>query len=126
MKKYWFLAMCFATTGIMCQAQNQIPGYVINSSVNTATTMVSSGGVSGYLENGIYTFKGIPYAEAGRFELPHAPEAWKGVRSSRSYGPVCPQDIRTGWEDDASAFIFGGMMAFQARIVCVSISGVRD
>lgn len=106
MKKYWFLAMCFATTGIMCQAQNQIPGYVINSSVNTATTTVSSGGVAGYLENGIYTFKGIPYAEAGRFELPHAPEAWKGVRSSRSYGPVCPQDVRTGWEDDASAFYF--------------------
>lgn len=106
MKKYWFLAMALMAVGNVAQAQNQIPGYVINSSASAAATTVSSGRVAGYLENGIYTFKGIPYAEAGRFELAHAPQSWQGVRSSRSYGPTCPQDVRTGWEDDASAFYF--------------------
>lgn len=106
MKKYWFIAMVFVAMESISQAQNQIPGYVINSSAHVATTVVSSGKVAGYLENGIYTFKGIPYAEAGRFELPHTPNLWNGVRSSRYYGPTCPQEVRSGWSDDLSAFYF--------------------
>ncbi|MDO4160251.1 MAG: carboxylesterase family protein [Prevotellaceae bacterium] len=84
-------------------AQDPAPGYTYDSSTAASTTNTQSGKVCGVIENGIYSYKGIPYAEAERFELPHAPKAWEGVRSSRYYGPTCPQDFRTGWFSDLGA-----------------------
>ena len=66
----------------------------------------TSGQVAGYMENGIYIYKGIPYAKAERFMPPTAPDAWEGIRSSRAYGPTCPQAKRMGWYSDESAFSF--------------------
>ena len=66
----------------------------------------TSGQVAGYIENGIYIYKGIPYAKAERFMPPTAPDAWEGIRSSRAYGPTCPQAKRMGWYSDESAFSF--------------------
>ncbi len=37
---------------------------------------------------------------------PLEPEPWKDIRSSRAYGPVCPQGVRTGWASDEMAFAF--------------------
>lgn len=106
MKKYWFVVMALTASSNLCMAQNQIPGYVIQSSTNSSTVSVTSGKIAGFVENGIYTFKGIPYAEAERFMPPHDPTVWTGIRSSRAYGPTCPQEERTGWKDDQSAFYF--------------------
>ncbi len=64
------------------------------------------GSVAGYLENGTYIYKGIPYAEAERFMPPQKPEKWKGNKSTRAYGPTCPQAKRTGWYNDEQAFVF--------------------
>ena len=66
----------------------------------------TSGQVAGYMENDIYIYKGIPYAKAERFMPPMAPDAWEGIRSSRAYGPTCPQAKRMGWYSDESAFSF--------------------
>ncbi len=66
----------------------------------------TSGQVAGYIENDIYIYKGIPYAKAERFMPPMAPDAWEGIRSSRAYGPTCPQAKRMGWYSDESAFSF--------------------
>jgi para-nitrobenzyl esterase len=57
-----------------------------------AVTNTESGKVKGYIHNGIFTFKGIPYAKADRFMAPQKPDAWTDVRSSKTYGPVCPTD----------------------------------
>ena len=69
----------------------------------------TAGKVRGYTRNGIYTFKGIPYAaDAGgtaRFLPPSKPAPWTGVRSSMVYGPICPQDKGDGWRNDESAFL---------------------
>jgi carboxylesterase type B len=62
--------------------------------------------VAGYIENGIYIYKGIPYAEAERFMPPTKVTKWDGVRSSRSYGPTSPQGKRMGWYSDEQAFAF--------------------
>ena len=59
----------------------------------TALTSTESGDVIGYVHKGVYNFKGIPYAKAERFMPPEKPDPWEGVRSSRSYGPVCPIDV---------------------------------
>lgn len=69
-----------------------------------AIVQTESGKVAGYIEDGIYIFKGIPYAEAERFMPPVKPAAWEGVRSSRAYGPTALQGFRTGWLMDEMAF----------------------
>lgn len=70
----------------------------------------TAGKVRGFTRNGIYTFKGIPYAgtTAGnaRFMPPAKPTPWTGVRSSLYFGWVCPQAPRTGWANDETAFMF--------------------
>lgn len=66
----------------------------------------TAGQVAGYVENDIYIYKGIPYARAERFMPPTAPAPWQGIRSSRAYGPTCPQAKRMGWYSDESAFAF--------------------
>lgn len=85
-------------------AQNSIPGYTINTNTEASTVATQYGNVAGYIENGIYNYKGIPYAQAERFEEAHAPKTWNGVRSSRHYGPTCPQEFRSMWQMDNVAF----------------------
>lgn len=78
------------------------------SEISTADAVatVGQGQIAGYSENGVYIYKGIPYAKAARFMAPEAPEAWQGVRSCRNYGPTCPQGVRQGWQNDEIAFAF--------------------
>ncbi len=70
------------------------------------TVETEAGKVAGYIEDGIYIYKGIPYAEAERFMPPHKIKAWDGIKSTRAYGPVCPQGKRMGWLSDEQAFVF--------------------
>ncbi|NEU70728.1 carboxylesterase/lipase family protein [Spirosoma agri] len=65
-----------------------------------ATVPTESGPVRGYSHNGTFTFKGIPYAKAERFMAPTKPDSWTGVRSSMTYGPVCPMDVTTSTYDE--------------------------
>jgi para-nitrobenzyl esterase len=76
----------------------------VSSAIAVAETEL--GKVAGYMENGIYIYKGIPYAKAERFMPPMAVDKWEGVRSSRAYGPTCPQGKRMGWYSDEQAFAF--------------------
>ena len=75
-----------------------------------AVAATRAGRVAGYIRRGIFTFKGIPYADnsAGpnRFMPPAKPKSWEGVRSSRQYGYVAPQGPRAGWANDEEAFMF--------------------
>ena len=54
----------------------------------------TAGKVRGYCLNGVYAFKGIPYAAptggTARFQHPAKPAPWPGVRSSVHYGHACP------------------------------------
>lgn len=73
---------------------------------NVAVTSTDLGKVRGYVHNGIYTYKGIPYAEAKRFEAPQKPKGWTNVRSSMTYGPVSPLMTPTTSVQDESEFVF--------------------
>src|SRR5690625_7107407 len=48
---------------------------------------ISSGAVLGRVDDGVYAFKGIPYAQAERFMPPQPPDSWDGVRDA-SYRAV--------------------------------------
>lgn len=79
---------------------------VFESSTEKTKACTKYGNVSGYIERGVYTYKGIPYAQAERFIPAKEPKAWEGVRSSRHWGPVCPQPVNKGWRSDGSAFFY--------------------
>ena len=76
------------------------------TSEETTVVQTATGKVAGYIEQGIYTYKGIPYAKAERFMAPQPADSWEGVRSSRAYGPTAPQEVRTGWASDELGFSF--------------------
>ena len=75
-----------------------------------AVVATRSGKVAGYIRKGVFAFKGMPYGDttagANRFLPPKAPKPWTGVRSSRQYGYVAPQDKGTGRLNDEEAFLF--------------------
>lgn len=96
---------CGETTGTKKASACMRSGEITASS-ETAITEIESGKVAGYVEDGIYIYKGIPYARAERFMPPVAPDKWEGIRSSRAYGPTCPQGKRMGWYNDEQAFAF--------------------
>ena len=95
-----FFLLCFTVLfTLSCFAQ-------LATGENVAVTSTESGKVRGYIHNAIYTYKGIPYAEAKRFEAPHKPKPWTGVRSSMTYGPVAPLQTPTTSVQDEPEFFF--------------------
>jgi para-nitrobenzyl esterase len=80
------------------------------ASDETAIAETATGKVRGYIRNGIYTYKGIPYGEttegSGRFQPLQKAKPWTGVRSSMQYGRVCPQGPRGTWNEDEESWIF--------------------
>jgi para-nitrobenzyl esterase len=57
---------------------------------------VKGGKLRGYRDGKTYTFLGIPYAEAERFEQPKPVTPWTGIKSAQAWGPVCPIPAMTG------------------------------
>lgn len=49
-----------------------------------------AGKLKGFYYDGIYTFHGIRYAKAGRFQEPRPVKPWEGVKDALSYGYICP------------------------------------
>lgn len=86
-------------------AQLQAQSEVITGE-NVAVTNTESGKVRGYIHNGIFTYKGIPYATAERFKPATKVAPWEGVRSSTMYGPVAPLLTPTTQVQDESEFVF--------------------
>ena len=76
----------------------------LETSAKASTVQTASGPVAGYVDGGVFIFKGIPYARAERFLPAVDPDPWTEVRPSRAYGPTCPQDKRAGWWSDDQAF----------------------
>jgi para-nitrobenzyl esterase len=60
-----------------------------------ATVKVRNGTLRGMHDQGVFSFKGVPYAAdtggANRFRAPQPVANWTGVRDATAYGPLCPQ-----------------------------------
>jgi para-nitrobenzyl esterase len=93
-------ATCLFAISAFAQADDPI-----KAGDDIAVTPTANGKVKGYTHNGIFTFKGIPYAQSDRFTAPQKPKPWTDVRSSMTYGPVCPTDPTTT-VNDAFEFAF--------------------
>jgi para-nitrobenzyl esterase len=83
------------------------PAVIASDKVGFVETV--DGKVRGYIREGIFTYKGIPYGKVaahGRFQPARKPEPWTGVRSSMQYGRVCPQGPRGTWDEDEESWLF--------------------
>src|SRR6266571_1108213 len=61
----------------------------------TAVVETASGKLRGVIQQGVQTFRGVPYgastAGSNRFMAPRKPEPWTGVRDAFQNGPTAPQ-----------------------------------
>ena len=76
----------------------------LETSARQTTVKTVSGPVAGYVDDGVFIYKGIPYAKAERFAPAVDPDPWTDVRPSRAYGPTAPAPARAGWWSDDQAF----------------------
>ena len=72
--------------------------------MNPPTVEVKGGKLRGFIEDKTYTFRGIPYAVADRFELPKPVPAWEGIKNVQVFGPVSPIPNLT--EPSKDEFVF--------------------
>lgn len=124
-----FLSICATATLLMVGCCGPKGGPELLTSSTDAVVKTTYGDLVGYVEDGIYTFKGIPYAKAERFMAPTDPDSWEGVRSSRSYGPQAPQGVRSGWSSDKQAFFFqwdDGYQSEDCQVLNVWTKGIND
>ena len=67
------------------------------STPRSAIADTQHGKVRGYLDGGVFTFKGVPYGQdtggANRWLPAKPPTPWTGERHTLIYGPNCPQTL---------------------------------
>ena len=64
----------------------------IISGSGIAIVETEAGKIQGYIRNGIFTYHGVPYAEAELFMPPTKLKSWEGIKLALNYGPMSPQD----------------------------------
>lgn len=85
-----------------CQHGSSEPG-PIEAGENIAVVATEYGKVRGYIDDGIFAFKGIPYAKADRFMPPQAPERWDDLMQTTIYGPQAMQREAQSWNGQSDA-----------------------
>jgi len=72
------------------------------------------GKVQGYLDGEVFTFKGIPYAQAERFMPPTPPEKHDSIVKCRLYGPKAPQTETLEWGGiNQTDYAFGNQFVYE-------------
>ena len=65
---------------------------------------IKGGKLRGLREGKTFSFLGVPYAEAERFELPKPVPAWTGIKNVQVWGAVCPSPEQTTVGGDELVF----------------------
>ena len=98
------LSACTSTpTGADAASPGAMRPPPVKAGAGIARVETRSGPVLGYEQGGLWIFKGVPYAQARRFQAPQPVAAWTQPRSSRAWGAICPQEVPNRF--DVLAFI---------------------
>ena len=85
-------------------------GDVVRASDTNPEVETAYGRIRGYVRNGIYTFKDVPYGAdtsgSNRFMPPQKPAPWTGTRICLHHGYVSPQAARAGWKNNEESWLF--------------------
>lgn len=82
---------------------------------------ITGGKIRGYQYNGIYTYMGIPYAEAGRFEEPQD-TSWEGTKDCAVAGAVSPQNVAYETEPFITTFTEWGATDMLETENCLNLN----
>ena len=63
---------------------------VVSPNLHPPVVQAKGGKLRGFQDGKTFTFLGIPYAQAERFEMPKPLPAWEGIKNAQVWGPVCP------------------------------------
>jgi para-nitrobenzyl esterase len=78
------------------------------STPRSAVAATQYGKVRGFVDGGVFTFKGIPYGQntggENRWLPAKAPTAWDGEYPALIYGPNCPQNLHS-WTSAEQVFL---------------------
>ena len=96
MKRQCFFMFTLLISIITAGYAQQKSGPILTGK-DIAVVATRYGKVRGYVDDGIYAFKGMPYAKAERFMPPQAPDKWEDVRQSTIYGPQAMQSASLTW-----------------------------
>ena len=128
MKKISILAA--AALCLLCAScDDRYPEHSLVVNSTDALVQTCYGTLCGYIEDGVYTFKGIQYAKAERFMPPQDPDSWEGVQTALYYGHQCYQSPRMTWEDDCEAFLYqwdDGTQSDDCLYLNVWTNGIND
>jgi len=87
----------FLQGSALCAGAALMPRLFAEPSTPIAAT--TAGKISGFVDNGMMVFKGIPYGAdtaTRRFQTPLPPTPWTGVRAMTEFGPRAPQPVARG------------------------------
>ena len=86
------LKKIFALSLVIVIALSGISSAEILAGPGIAVANTKDGKIQGYIRNGIFTYHGVPYADAELFMPPTKLSSWDGVRMAVTYGAQSPQD----------------------------------
>ena len=129
---FTLLAAAALITAACGQAEDsQNPGPITAGKHTQVST--TYGVIEGYLDDDVYTFKGIKYAKADRFMPPQAPDKHEGVRICKLYGPKAMQGQDLVWRDNTqrdynfgNQFIHEPMSEEDCLVLNVWTKGLND
>jgi len=113
------------------QQEQQHPG-PMEVGENIAVVSTTNGDVRGYIDDGVFGFKGIPYAQAERFMPPEPPDPWDGVLQTTIWGPRAMQaQSRLNWNGQSDVnfgkrFPIEPMDEHESFVLNVWTNGIND
>ena len=122
MKKALSLLTGFALmASLLCQSVMAEESTGVIFEPDQAIVETGVGTVRGYIEDGIFTFKGIPYATAERFQEPQ-PITWEGIKPAVVYQGQAPQaDQSTGNAETMMPHLFWPTVTDESLIQSINI-----
>ena len=90
MKRHWLAVLVLFMGAAAIWAEANEPQAPLMAGSGIAVVETDAGKLQGFIHHGIYTYRGVPYAKAERFQAPHKMPRWDGVRTALTYGYISP------------------------------------